>query len=239
MININVLVNHVKARLGTSVRNIELSDDAIISILQQETLLTFSTYMPFYCLYNLELEKAAIQPLANTYRVPEEVEGFKVLEVQSVIPAFSGVAASAYSFAPMGSDLTSIISMMASTRTANTMASAIMPPETWQWIPPSMLRLYTRYTMANVNLLLKTTHKEDFTTVPLGAVETLKKLALYDVALDIYGIRKHFSNINTMVAQIELDMDFFQSVPDKRDELVERMRKEQLKYGPTKKIYIA
>jgi len=239
MININMLVNHVKARLGVSVRNIELSDSAIMDILMQETLPTLSIYMPYYCLLQLDLPSSAVLPGMNTYRIPEEIQGFRVLEAQAVMPAFAGVASSAYYFTPMGGDLQNIVSMLATAKMANNMSGAIMPPETWQWLPPSMLRIYSTYTLATVNVLLKTTHKEDFTTFPLGALETIKKLALYDVAMDIYGIRKYFSSLNTIVAQIDLDMEFFQQVPDKRDELVERLRREQLKFGPTKKIYIA
>jgi hypothetical protein len=238
MININTLVNHVKARLGTHVRHLEMDDEAIINCLQQETLPTLSIFFPYYCQYLLNLKEAEVQPGMNTYFLPTEIEDFSVMGVEGFLPAYRGLASQPYFFAPMGSDLQSIMGALNSTKLANTLASAIINPSTFTWMPPNMVRLSSNYSMEQVIFCLRTTHKKDFSTFPYGAMETIKKLALYDVAMDIYSIRKHFAQINTIFAQINLDMDFFNSIPDKRDDLVERLRKEQLKYSNAKKIYI-
>ena len=69
-------------------------------------------------------------------------------------------------------------------------------------------------------------------------VTKIKKLAFYDVALDIYSIRRYFSSLSTTFADIELNLDDL-SVSDRRDDLIETLRKNQLKNPGARKIYIA
>lgn len=240
MLNINVILNHVKARLGAFIRDLELSDEAIIKVLQEETLPTLSIYMPYYCSYMLDVQKSAVQPLMNTYFIPEKLDDeFTVLDVQAVIPSFRGMSNTAYFYMPLGGDLQSIITNLAGTKFANTVYGSMINPMTWNYIRPNQLRLDSMYSNQNMLLILKTTHRRDFATFLPGSAEVVKKLALLDVALDIYSVRKYFSNINTTVANFNLDLDFFQSAYDKREELVEKLRLNQLKNPGTKKIYIA
>lgn len=238
MVNINLLLNHIKARLGASHRQLELSDDAIVECLQQETLLTLSAFMPYYGVLQLDLtDDNRIMPNTNTYFMPEEIQEHLLMDIVDVIPTNMSLPNQSYFFTPTGGDMQTALTILANTRLANTLASAMVVPSTWQFIPPNMLRLDTNYALPGIITVAKVTHKKDFTTFPIGALETIKKLAYFDVCMDIYGIRKYFQNINTLVAQINLNIDEFSSIPDKRDELVEKLRREQLKYSFTKKIY--
>jgi hypothetical protein len=120
------------------------------------------------------------------------------------------------------------------------MMSAFMVPNTFTFIPPNMLRLngevnFTSYQMFSVTL--KVTHNKDFSTFPFGLRETIKKLALYDICLDIFGIRNYFSNLSTTFGDVNLQLDIF-NVEDKRDDLIEKMRLNQIKNARLKKIYI-
>lgn len=240
MINLNMLVDHVKARLGASHRQLELSDKAIMDCLQNETLKTLSVYHPYYCQIVLNLAECSVAPNMNTYFVPEKLgDDFDVVGVEYVLPVASGTASSSLFFLPAGPDLQTIIGSLAMTKLANSIGSATINPATHQWLAPNMIRLMNNFSVSDAMLVARTTHKRDFTTFPFGMLDTIKKLALYDVAMDIYSIRKYFSNVQTMFAQIQLDMSFFETIPDKRDELIERMRKDQLKYSNTKKIYLA
>lgn len=240
MININMLVNHVKARLGVTHRQIELSDEAIMQCLQEETLKTLSVYHPFFCQMSLSLKDKEIMPYSNTYFLPERLgDDFDIVGVEKVIPVSTGAAANNMFYLPAGSDLQGIISSLAMTKLANTLSAATINPETHQFIAPNMLRIYNNFSMSEVMLIVRTTHKRDFSTFPFGMLEMIKDLAFYDVAMDIYSIRKYFSNIQTLFAQINLDMDFLNSIPDKRSELIEKMRVRQLRFSNTRKLYIA
>jgi hypothetical protein len=240
MILLSEIVDHVKARLGMSHRALELDDSAIIQCLQQETLKTLSVYQPFYCTAHLNMEANRVTPNANTYYVPEVLgDDFIVTGVELVLPATTGQAAAGMFYMPAGSDIQTIIASYANTKLANTIASATINPDTHEFIEPNMIRMFNNYSLQNTMLILRTTHKKDFSTFPFGMLETIKDLAFYDVAMDVFSIRKYFANVHTIFAEIQLDMDLYSSIPDKRSDLIERMRKNQLKYSKTKKLFIA
>jgi hypothetical protein len=235
-----MLVNHIKARLGVTHRQVELSDEAIIQCLQEETLKTLSVYHPFFCQTVLNLKDNEVMPMSNTYFLPERLgDDFDIVGVEVVIPVSTGAAANNMFYIPAGSDIQSIVSSLAATRLANTLSAATINPETYTFISPNMLRLYNNYSMSSVMLIVRTTHKRDFSTFPFGMLEMIKDLAFYDVAMDIYSIRKYFSNIQTLFAQINLDTEMLSSIPDKRTELIEKMRTRQLRFSNTRKLFIA
>lgn len=238
MVNINLLLNHIKARLGASHKPIELSDEAIIQCLQENTLITLSTYMPFFCQFPLKHSEKVED---NVYYIPDEIGDYKVLAVEQVLPSYAGAFGMAFQFAPLGGDLQMIIERMSALKFANNMASVMTNPMTFTFIPPNMLRImgHAIGNAAGTGLLavLRTTHKKDFTTIPFGALDMVKDLAFYDVALDILAIRKYFSQINTNFAQIELDLDPLM-VEDKRNGLIELLRKDMLKHATQRKVFV-
>ena len=240
MINISMLLDHVKSRLGVSHRHIEFLDDALIKCLEQTTLQTLSVYCPFYCNMIINLNEAEVMPGMNTYFVPETLgDDFNVMGVEYVLPISTGQSASTMFYMPMGGDLQGIITSLAMSKLSNTMLGATVNPQTHQFIAPNMVRLMSTAMTTNAMMIARTTHKKDFTTFPFGMLETIKNLAFYDVAMDIYSVRKYFSNVQTLFAQIQLDMDMYNSIPDKRDELIEKLRTRQLRFSNTKKIFIA
>lgn len=239
MININLLLNHVKARLGASHKPIELSDEAIIQCLQEVTLPQLSIFMPFYCQY-LITEENKVEGMPNTYYIPDEIHDFKVMAVEMLLPANgAGMNINApYFFSPLGGDLQGIVANMASYKFTNNLISQVVNPTTYTFIPPNMLRVYGQHSMSKMMLVLRTTHKKDFTTFPFGMMEMIKKLAFYDVALDILSVRRYFTSINTNFAQIELELDSLQ-VEDRREDLLQKLEKDMLKNANQRKLIIA
>lgn len=240
MVNINLLLNHIKARLGASHKPIELSDEAIVQCLQENTLITLSTYFPFFCQYPLS-QSERVDNQENLYFIPDEIHDFKTLAVELVIPSYVGSMGSAFQFTPLGGDIQAIIERMSSLRFANNLASIMTNPLTHTFIPPNMLRVMGHNignaTGTSLMAVLRTTHRKDFTTLPFGALDIIKELAFYDVALDILSIRKYFSQINTNFAQIELDLDPLM-VEDKRNNVLETLRRDMLKTANQRKVFI-
>lgn len=240
MIEINSLVDHIKARLGASHRRLELDDEAIIQCLQDETLKTLSIYHPYYCQTTLNLGTSAVMEGMNTYYIPTRLgDDFDVMGVEVMFPMSTSTVANNTFYMPGGNDLQSLISSLSTGVLSNTLSGAAVNPTTFTFMAPNMIRLHHNLSSKSVMLVLRTTHKRDFSTFPYGLMETVKQLAFYDVAMDIFSIRRFFSNTQTMFAQINLDMDLYNQIPDRRTELVEKMRNEQLKYSNTRKIYLA
>lgn len=235
---INDLVKHVKSRLGAYHRKLELDDDSIIQCLEQETLKTLSVYFPYYLEWILNTKENLVPDLKNTYFLPEEIHGYTIIGVERVLPKFGQTQSTGLGNV-YGGILPSINSFI-NMQLDQVMISAFMVPNTFTFMPPNMVRLngevnFTSYQMFSVTL--KTTHNKDFSTFPFGLRETIKKLALYDVCLDIFGIRNYFSNLSTTFGDVNLQLDIL-NVEDKRDDLIEKLRLNQIKNARVKKIYI-
>lgn len=241
---LNQILSHVKSRLGASARQLELSDEELVRCLQDETLQTFSVYAPFYIEYSIDLEKSVVEGMTNTYNLPLEIHGFKVVGVEKMIPS-SGMAimnsGGAGNWGILGGNYEAAMNSFINAKLATGMNSLFMTPETFQYIHPGLLRVYKSMpsTASSLMLFLKTTHRKDFGTIPNGYLEMVKKLALADVANDLLGIRSYFSNINTTFAEINLNLDQLKDWSDKRDDIIENLRKSQLKASGATKIWLA
>ena len=113
------IVNHIKARLGATHRRLELDDQDIVRLLQTETLKTLSIYHPFFLEYMLDLKTTLVEGMGNTYNVPLDIQGFKLMGVEKVYSTSNspGVIA-ANTFGVLGSDLTSALSNFANSKLA-------------------------------------------------------------------------------------------------------------------------
>lgn len=238
---INEVMNHIKGRLGATHRRLELSDEDLVRLLQTETLMTLSVYHPMYLEYHMNLEESLVEGMGNTYNVPRDISGFRPIGVEKVIGTMTngGVSGNGYNYGILGSTLTDSMNNFMSEKLLNGLSNAMIPPETFQWIPPNMLRIHNTYTYQTVALMLKTTQRKDFSTLNFGLLETVKKLALADVCADLMGIRNYFQSVGSTFAEINLNLDQLKEYADKRDDLIELMRKNQLKNAGVKKIYLA
>ena len=234
------LVNNIKARLGASHRNLELDDRDIVSILQNETLKTASIYNPFFLEYLLDPETERVEGMGNVFNVPMEIAGFETMGVEKVFAAQN--TASMYGFVPygiLGGDIGTIMGNYLNMKLANGITGLMLPPDTFQYVHPGMLRIFNTYTQNKYFVVLRTTHKKDFSTFPYGLRETIMKLALADVANDLLGIRTFFQNLGSTFAEINLNTDLLNNWADKRDDIIESMRRSQLKNASVRKIYVA
>ena len=234
------LVNNIKARLGASHRNLELDDRDIVSLLQNETLKTASIYNPFFLEYLLDPETERVEGMGNVFNVPMEIAGFETMGVEKVFAAQN--TASMYGFVPygiLGGDIGTIMGNYLNMKLANGITGLMLPPDTFQYVHPGMLRIFNTYTQNKYFVVLRTTHKKDFSTFPYGLRETIMKLALADVANDLLGIRTFFQNLGSTFAEINLNTDLLNNWADKRDDIIESMRRSQLKNASVRKIYVA
>lgn len=238
MIHINDIVDHIKAMLGTT-RNLELSDESIIRCLQQETLKTLSVYLPYYVTAPLNLQENKIMPGANIFYVPTKFgDDFELMSVEAVVP-ISGSSGNGIGSYTGSSSLQGLISSLAFQRLGNALTQAAINPETFEFLAPNQLRLPNNYTTNSAMVVYRTTHKRDFSTFPAGLYNIIQDLAVADFAIDILSIRRYYNTTNTLFAQINLDMDFYNQQPDRRRELIQQLRENQLKYSHTRKIYLA
>lgn len=237
---LNLIMNHIKGRLGATHRKLELSDDDLVRLLRDETLNTLSVYFPYFIEYRIDMRNDRVENMSNTYHLPTEIGGFRLLGVEKVIPATgNNVSGNALAYTILGGDAMSAMSNFMNTKLSNGMSMAMLPPETFQFMPPNLVRLHNYYTQGSALCVLKTTHREDFTTFSPGLLESIKALALADVSNDLLGIRQYFSNVGTTFGEINLNLESLQQWSGRRDDLIESFRKNALKNSGIKKMYFA
>jgi hypothetical protein len=236
---INDILNYINSKLGVTHRELELDSDAIIRCLHQETLPTISIYFPFYCEYLLNRDLSTVNNSNNTFYLPDEIEGFRIMSVEKVFIGYNNLTNTSQLLGVLGASMTSAISNFVSMKMGATGASAFLPPETFQWIPPNILRVSNMYNNNQFVLTVRTTHRKDFSTLPFGVLPTIKQLALIDVCTDILGIRQYFQTLNTNFAELNLNVDALQNIVERREDFIEILRKNQLRNTGVKKIYLA
>lgn len=237
---INEILNHVKARLGASHRKLELDDSQLVKLLQTETLRTLSVYNPFYIEYSVDPMADRVDDSQNTYNLPLELEGFELIGVEKVFATQSSAAQyGATPYGVLGADIASVMTNYMNSKLMNGIAGLMLPPETFQYIHPGILRIFNTYTQTKFFAVLRTTHRKDFSTFAFGLRETIMKLALADVANDLLGIRQYFQNIGSTFAEINLNVDQLKEWADRRDDIIENLRKSQLKNTGVRKVYLA
>jgi hypothetical protein len=64
------------------------------------------------------------------------------------------------------------------------------------------------------------------------------KMFEYDVKIDLYGIRRYFSTINTTFGELNLNTEILESAQDKRDELVELWSNKRHKSANMRKVWV-
>jgi hypothetical protein len=215
------IVNHVKARLGASVRGLELDNDAIAKVLKEETLPTLSIYFPKFIGYIVDTKEDIVDNQRGLFYIntPTTLIGAELILSMSTLGQ-SG----AYDFYDRSFQICPHEFVLAWLQAEVSGFSTI--PYSCELVPPNKIRVTPIPPSTNENkiaLKLKVAHS-DFTEFPPGLRETIFKLARCDVKLDILGLRTVFTNLNVSMADIELGMGTFEQAESERDALLEKIR---------------
>jgi len=226
------LVNHIKSRLGASVRGLELDNDAIALVLKEETLRTLSLYFPKFIGYIVDIEKDQVGRDQGLYYIdtPTALLGVELILSMNGLGNYTYYDRT-YSICPFEYILTYL---------QKEILDYTRVPTTCSFEPPNKVRVSPNpATMMGkkVVLKLKVAHS-DFQEFHPGLLETIKKLALCDVKLDILGMRRIFNNINTSMSDIELSLGTYEEAETKRDDLLEKIRASMHLSANRRKIFV-
>ena len=231
-IDTSYLVNYIKARLGAASKGLEIDNTALANIIHDETLKTLSVYFPKSEIYAIDPNQAQVDPLQTGlfYVQPKTA----LLGVEKIVSLGmngsydNGIVNRAF---PCPTDF---ILMHASAEIMDMMRI----PYTVHFLPPDKVRINPNPPYTNVIYIrIKTAHS-DFSEFNPGLLEIIKKLALCDVKLDILGLRKHFTTLNTSYADIELDMGTFEEADSQRSDLMEKIRANMHLSASRRKVYV-
>jgi len=230
-INISDIINRVKARIGASVRGLELDDYHLAELLTNETLKTISIHFPLQRYHIINPQEVAVEGNGGYFYLDLD---YPIIGVSDVID--TGFLD--YTNSAIYNRLMSNPSEIMSSFLTKELIDANIIPTTVTYEPPNLVRLHPwRNLHRKIAVRLKVPH-QSFNTLHPGLREKVFKLCEYDVKLDILGIRKYFNNLSTPFAEIELNLGPFEEAESKRDELLEKFRIHQHKSANRKKLWV-
>jgi len=197
------LLSYIKLNLGASVNNLELSDDEIISIIQEHVLPEFSRYIPYEKYYLLYENDHVIQydPFM-IYQIKPITH--KILRISQIIRKPSILDLSQYyNIQQNGGDITNYLITMNTV----SMAGDVVPQDSWKFIAPDKIQVIkgaNNYGVSDDFIILADCIHTDPSTIDPDQYRLLKDLALAEIMIYLGKIRTKFSNFNTPQAQINV-----------------------------------
>lgn len=225
-VNPTTLLRRIKRKIGASHFPIPLSDEDILDVIYEETLYTFSTYYPH--IEHLKINIKSDLAHKGIYYIESGD-----LEIISVSRMYRGMGYISGTYLPRNTNPFDL-QLNADIR------SMVENPDTFKFLPPNRIEVYPKYIdVTDMLLEVKCIHPIHLNTIKLSMRDPFYELAELDVMISLHKILRNYSNVNTAFGSIELRLEDFEAAEDKRRELLERWRKNFIKEGTRKRIWIS
>lgn len=229
--NMTKLLNKIERRLGTRPLNLpkHLQKDEWVTIIEEETIVTYSRYYPFQLKYQITPETPKKD---GWYLLDEEVlDGVTILGIRDIswedfanssITGQQSAGYGVYDYFTNQYDMMDIALYQTQADLLSLFNNGIYP----DFEPPNMLRLQNSvgsnlegsYQRFSVYLLIQ--HSTALTTISATQMETFEDLAVCDVARFLYEELKLFEGLETVYANIDLKIGDLQEKAGRRDEVI-------------------
>ena len=217
-------------RLGASHRPLEIDDDGIMDVIKMMTLPTFSNFYPLFHPVEVVPARDIVQQ-GNWGKYYVKDDSMKIIGIAKV---FRNENAASFR-SQYGSNINSLFDFQA----LNDMMSAVTVPETFSFISPNTVELFPKYyNTSNFLVVGKFVHPDHLATVPFNLRDQFLKLAIADVKIALYPIRKHFGSINSTYGTIELGLELVEGGTDERKDIIDEWSHQYFKEPNRKKIFI-
>jgi len=222
-------LRYINRNLGAVLQELELTDEEMMRVLFQETLPTYSKYFPYK--YRMQVGNADfIQGSLNTYEIPN-TDNLEIIGIHKVFIS---------NMAQFGSTMIPLSYNPFETQVFNDYVSMTVTPVTWTYIPPNQVTVFPKIVNYQSAILeVKAVHPKHLKTIPMNMREDFLRLALLDVLVSLYPLRKRFETFSTPYGSLQPFMEMVERSIDERRELLERFGNLTLKDSNAKRIFIA
>ncbi|MDD3121958.1 MAG: hypothetical protein PHC62_00415 [Candidatus Izemoplasmatales bacterium] len=229
--NMTKLLNKIERRLGTRPLNLpkHLQKDEWVTVIEEETIVTYSRYYPFQLKYNITPDT----PIKDGWYLLDEdvLDGVTIIGVKDI--SWEDFATSSvtqqqnagYGVYDMFTNQYGLSDIMMYQVHADLMSlynNGIYP----NFEPPNMLKLENAVgsnlqgSYKNFNIYLLIEHSKSLTTITPTQMETFENLAVCDVASFLYEELKLFEGVETVYANIDLKLNDLQDKANKREDVI-------------------
>lgn len=231
--NLSEFITTVKENIGIKDLPLPVTDKQLINHFDKVTLTDFSICYPrveeiLLGEENLDKESRNSMNQFYIYKIPKYVyDGTTVLNV-----AYIDVARpNGYSdfFIPNANWSTpdAVISAMADVRMAAGVASALAKAPTIRFKEPDKIQVFNGWAGAIYKFEILLKHDLSLSTIPAGAMISLRELAELDMEAYLYNQLKRKENLEVGVGSIQLKLDEWSQAADQRKEMLREWRNEE------------
>lgn len=228
------LVDTLERRLGTRPLNLpkNLQKDKWPTVIDKDTLVTFSRYFPYSITVNIDTTKSK----NGYYFIDSNVsEKYKIIGVKDIdwkffaqdsirLQQFCGYGMYDFLANDYGLEDVMMLQMRADAMSIFNNGIYVVFKE------PNMVRLesvngadFTRG-MVGFPLVIFVEHLPDLSTIAPTKMEVFTELAMADVATFLYNELKYYDNLETIFTNVNIRLDDLRDKASKRDEIVENLK---------------
>jgi hypothetical protein len=219
------LITRLKRKLGiySIALPIENTDDFIREIIEDTTIPVFSQYNCIiervrFNLHNLE----KIEQRANyeTYLLPDVFSNREILYVSDVSYDEATISGIGYWGGGVPLMSGSFVNQSILANAGSTLSSRMIPKLTFKYEHPRKITLYNVLSSCHLVFEIAFAHDKSLASIPPTAEESFFELACLDVEEALYGMLKHYNELDSPYGKINLRIDDYQSAAQDRKQLL-------------------
>jgi hypothetical protein len=228
MMNLSELFTSLKMDLGIYGISLPFEDEnkVLHQTLKLKTIKTFSQFYPQILRLDMDLDDLVCLKShynESIYQLPDVFGDRQVMYVRK-IEQKNKLLGNGYVNPVLDDSLDMYNSLMLGQAAAN-LTSAATPPFTFKFLAPNLLYLYNMSTMAGqLTIEFGLEHFDNLMSVPATSWESFYELALLDIKHFLYGVLKHYDEIETAHGRINLKIDDWANAQSERKDLIEKWR---------------
>lgn len=228
-VTLTMTLRYINRMLGAAVQEIELSEEEIINVVLQESLMTYSKYFPYQYRERITMEDN-IGGGYNTYVIPNK-DRLEILGVHKVWLDHQN---------QFGGSILPIVNEPVTSQLLNDHLSMTLTPITFEYQAPNLLTIRPNMKQIKSALVeVKAVHPKHLKTIPVSMRDQWLRLALDDVLLSLYPMRHRFETLSTVYGSINLFLEMVDNAAADKEALLESWKDNLLRDSKTKRIWIA
>ena len=237
MNNMSALINKIERRLGTKPLNLpeEISKDKWANVVETDTLITFSRYLPRQWNYMIDPKS---HPKKDGYYLIDEEQigpGVQILGIRDIswqdftqdsLTYQQNMGLGIYDFVANGFGVNDVPLAQMRADHMSLFNNGIYPV----FEPPNKIRLESATSrdvstgLGKFHILLFITHRPDLTTIMPTQMEIFESLAQADIATFLYKYLIHYDGLETVYVSIDLKLQELETEANKREEVINTIK---------------
>lgn len=227
--NVSDFLTSIKMDLGIYGLALPIEDEnkAFMDVIKLKTIPIYSTFQPKEFTFSIDtnnLQCLESGYLRSRYLIPTQMfPEQRIISIINVNPK-SNLAGIGYATPIYNADV-SVYQGLMNTQVGADLISAISPSFTWEFRSPDEMVLYNLSSvLGEIEITLGLTHVPNLTTIKPSQWESFYELAILDIKSFLYNTIKHYDELPSAYATIQMKIDDWQEAPNARKDLIEQWK---------------